>query len=396
MIGMNQIKKRLIHGILIGLGVGIVGIIVVLIVTNNIVKGYKQGTNTEFLSENTSMVTTFNRDVIQGEEITSDMLQEQRVHNSLIPAEVYSLGNLVGQRVKYNVPRNVAIIPAMIADNIVGADVRIQEINAIVLPSDLTVGDYVDIRLMMPSGVEYIVLAQKQIDDIIGSTIKMDMSEEDILTLNAAIVDSYLINGSKLYAVKYTDPTTQIKVDDKAMQDAKTYIAEKLAAELIKEGAIAQNTTETVDKIVETVVNGVIAATDDGTTLVPATDASETVEVPADKYIFRISTLTADELVELISKYAIEYRYYIESYNKIETNYQPNSEVRKYMEAYDDKVITEQAKAKLSAEIRRGMEASILNFELQSGDGYNDIVSSLESSINIQKSLRSAALDGQQ
>ena len=43
MIGMNQIKKRLIHGILIGLGVGILGIIIVLIVTNNIISGYEKG-----------------------------------------------------------------------------------------------------------------------------------------------------------------------------------------------------------------------------------------------------------------------------------------------------------------------------------------------------------------
>ena len=48
MIGMNQIKKRLIHGILIGLGVGIIGIIVTLIVTNNIIKGYEQGTSEKF------------------------------------------------------------------------------------------------------------------------------------------------------------------------------------------------------------------------------------------------------------------------------------------------------------------------------------------------------------
>lgn len=394
MIGMNQIKKRLIHGILIGLGVGILGIIIVLIVTNNIIKGYEEGTSEKFNEQYMTEVVTFNRDVIQGETITADMVQSAHIPLTTMPMGAYtSSGALVGQVVKYNVPRNVAIISSMIADYIVGADVRIQEINAIVLPSDLAIGEYVDIRLMMPSGIEYIVLAQKQVDDIVGSTIKMDLSEEEILTLNGAIVDSYLTNGSKLYAVKYSDPTTQIKISTEEMADARTYIAEKLAAELIKEGAIAENTTETVDKIVDTVVNGVTAATDDGIVLVPATDSTETIEVPADKYIFSTSTLTADELLELVTRYAIEYRYYIESYNKVEANYQPNSELMAYMKT--NKYILDTAKERLNADIRRGMEASILNFETQTGDGYNDIVSSIENSVNVQKSLRGAALNGQ-
>ena len=48
MIGMNQIKKRLINGILIGLGVGLVFVIIILIITNNIVKGYEEGTSEKF------------------------------------------------------------------------------------------------------------------------------------------------------------------------------------------------------------------------------------------------------------------------------------------------------------------------------------------------------------
>ena len=89
---------------------------------------------------------------------------------------------------------------------------RIQDINALVIPTDLMVNDFVDIRLMYPSGVEYTVLAQKQVTKISGTTIWMDMSEEDTLLLNSAIVDSYLTDGTKLYAVRYTDPTTQIKL----------------------------------------------------------------------------------------------------------------------------------------------------------------------------------------
>ena len=49
MIGMNQIKKRLLNGILIGLAIGLVFVIITIIISNNIIKGYKEGTNKTFL-----------------------------------------------------------------------------------------------------------------------------------------------------------------------------------------------------------------------------------------------------------------------------------------------------------------------------------------------------------
>ena len=80
---------------------------------------------------------------------------------------------------------------------------------------DLTTGDYVDIRLQMPSGQDFIVLSKKMIEIPVVQgmdsvdTIWMSLSEEEILTMSCAIVEAYRINGSKLYATKYTDPGMQ-------------------------------------------------------------------------------------------------------------------------------------------------------------------------------------------
>ena len=87
MIGMNQIKKRLIHGILIGLGVGILGIIIVLIITNNIIKGYETGTSEKFNEQYMTQVVTFNRDVIQGETVTAEMVQTANIPLTTMPWE---------------------------------------------------------------------------------------------------------------------------------------------------------------------------------------------------------------------------------------------------------------------------------------------------------------------
>ena len=94
-------------------------------------------------------------------------------------------------------------------------DVRKQEYNSIVLPMDLATGDYVDIRLQLPSGQDFIVVSKKMVEvpivDGMDSidTIWMQLSEDEILAMSCSIVEAYRINGSKLYATKYTDPGMQ-------------------------------------------------------------------------------------------------------------------------------------------------------------------------------------------
>ena len=97
-----------------------------------------------------------------------------------------------------------------------------------------------------------------------------------------------------------------------------------------------------------------------------------------------------DKILDLVTKYAIEYRYYIESYNKIETNYQPNSQVMAYMKA--NKYIVEKAKEKLSETARQSIERSISLFESSYTDSYSNVVSGINSSISAQQSLRNQAL----
>ena len=74
---------------------------------------------------------------------------------------------------------------------------------------NLTPGDFIDIRLALPSGVDLIVLAKKKVLQCDSKTIWLKMSEEEILTLNNAIVESYQAAGSKLYATTYVQAGLQ-------------------------------------------------------------------------------------------------------------------------------------------------------------------------------------------
>lgn len=121
---------------------------------------------------------------------------------------------------KININQNTIITSDMLAlGELLTDDIRKQEYNAVVLPTDLTSGDYIDIRMMLPNGQDFVVLSKKMVElpMINGmeseSTIWLEMSEDEILTMSCAIVEAYRINGSKLYATKYKDPGYQVAAE---------------------------------------------------------------------------------------------------------------------------------------------------------------------------------------
>jgi hypothetical protein len=119
---------------------------------------------------------------------------------------------------------------------------RIQEYNMINLPSTLKNGDHIDIRITLPSGQDYIVLPKKE---VIGTTtygLWLKVTEDEILTMNNAIVESYILPGSKLYAIRYTEagmqqasiPTYHVGREVKDLMDRDPNVTQKAREELAK------------------------------------------------------------------------------------------------------------------------------------------------------------------
>ena len=118
---------------------------------------------------------------------------------------------------KIDLKKNTIVTPSMFtaSDEKITADMRTIEFSMISLPYDLENGDTIDIRLRLSTGADYIVLSKKRVtipkttDGISTNTIQLSLSEGEILTMNAACVDAYRIEGCKFYALKYTDPGMQ-------------------------------------------------------------------------------------------------------------------------------------------------------------------------------------------
>ena len=80
-------------------------------------------------------------------------------------------------------------------------DVRIQEYNVVQLPTQIADKEFIDIRLRLPNGSDYIVVSHKQIElpqiDCVETedTIWLKLSEDEILMMSSAIVESYMVKG---------------------------------------------------------------------------------------------------------------------------------------------------------------------------------------------------------
>ena len=119
---------------------------------------------------------------------------------------------------KVDMNKNTVITPDLVvqSDEVVTDDTRQQEYNVVILPTDLLTDDYIDIRLMTPSGQDFIVVSKLKVEipknadgTYVADTIKVNLREDETLAMSSAIVEASGLLGSKLYATKYVEAGMQ-------------------------------------------------------------------------------------------------------------------------------------------------------------------------------------------
>ena len=160
-------------------------------------------------------------DLESGQELTIDTLISQKVQTTIMEGIVDTSyidavdeeGNPITYKTKIKIPAGTIITEEMIyvEGEEMTKDKRIQEYNMISLPSQLEDGDYIDIRLRLATGEDYVVLSKKQVEQSNSTTIWLEVDEIEILTMDNAIIEAWMLTGSKLYAIEYTEPGLQEK-----------------------------------------------------------------------------------------------------------------------------------------------------------------------------------------
>ncbi len=174
--------------------------------------------------------------VKSGNALDSSKLKQITVDKSGVPDGAIDGGSFTENTIaKIDLTKGTILTKAMIAesDTPLTDDLRVQEYNMINIASKAESDDYIDVRLRMPSGEDYIVVSKKQLEiPEIGeteseNTIWMKLTEDEILTMSSAIVEAYKMKGSILYTAKYVEPGTQQKATP-------TYVPTAEVAELVR------------------------------------------------------------------------------------------------------------------------------------------------------------------
>lgn len=106
-----------------------------------------------------------------------------------------SVGSLLTTDSIYNIP---------ITDDMRFLDVILHQI-----PIGLQSGDYVDIRILMPMGQDFLAMSQKRVVEVNAGVLKIKVTEQDIHTYNSMLLDSILYRGTQIYAIEYIHGSAQ-------------------------------------------------------------------------------------------------------------------------------------------------------------------------------------------
>ena len=175
-----------------------------------------------------------------GDKITSEMVEEVKITANVVPTDaVFSQYKQDDTLVPVPFPTTYKCKIALKAGTILGKSMlytddltdnslRLVEFNMISLQSTAIVGEYIDVRLFMPTGEDYIILSKKCVMSVKDTTIGLLLNEEEINTMSAAIIDAYTTSSGFIYATKYIEPGMQTKA-------TQTYAPKQSIIELMRD-----------------------------------------------------------------------------------------------------------------------------------------------------------------
>lgn len=229
-MAVNPMQRRARNSFLLGFLLALIIMVCVVVILLAKIRSLNEAK--ELLESKQRKVLVATSDLKSGDEVTMDSFKMETVQTTMDTTQIVSSddfefmdengeiiekydqnGNPMTKKIvmKIDVPANSMVTKDMIVEDgeQTKDDQRIQEYNMIILPSELKNGEYVDIRIRFPKGQDYIILAKKKIIQCTSDTIWIKLSEEEILSLGNAIVESYTAEGTKLYATTYSEPGMQ-------------------------------------------------------------------------------------------------------------------------------------------------------------------------------------------
>ncbi len=207
----NPIQRKTRNSFLLGMLIMLVIAIAVIAVLYFTVLSDVMG---DVIGKETGEITIAYRltsEIKSGEEIKNNKVEQVKLRTSELPQDYIPVSvDVSSYKSKVTLKAGTILSGSLLyQDEMVANSTRLMEYNMLTLPSTLRVGDYIDVRFTMPSGQDYIVLSKKQVMNIQNTTITLYLTEDEILMMSSAIIESYVMKASNLQAVQYVEAGMQ-------------------------------------------------------------------------------------------------------------------------------------------------------------------------------------------
>ena len=212
----NPIQKKTRNSFMLGMLVMFILMGMVVAVLAYMIVTLKQAENDRLARQKNAYVVS--ESISSGNSVDSSMLKATKIDTSAVPTDAVNLGDITENTIaKIDISKGTIITSSMITENenAVTDSLRIQEYNMLKIASQIQTGDFIDVRLRLADGQDYIVVSKKKVEipQIDGSdslnTIWIKLTEEETIAMSNAIVEAYQMSGSVLYTTKYVEPGMQ-------------------------------------------------------------------------------------------------------------------------------------------------------------------------------------------
>ncbi|BCN32824.1 hypothetical protein [Anaeromicropila herbilytica] len=216
---IRQRKKHLIKASLLGGIVVLIPFVVLVIYLLLLLQSSNHKLQMHQRKENErSICYSLRKDMDANQIITRTDIKEVSV---LLPdksKKCITMNEILGKRAKLSLSKNTLVTDDLIYEgSILEDDLRLHNYNFIKFQDKIKIGDFIDIRISFPNGADFILLSKKKVIDFSNYNVEqktsnslwMEVSEEEILRLSSAVVDSYHIDGCQIYAILYVEDTQE-------------------------------------------------------------------------------------------------------------------------------------------------------------------------------------------
>lgn len=148
-------------------------------------------------------------DIKAGREVKESDLEPVDIPVSMAGSLVTNLKDIEDKYYKLDLSQGTALALDMLMYDELEDSMRIHDIVTDENPIGITEGKYVDIRISMPLGEDFVAMSHKRVYGINDGVLKLAVNEMDIHVYNSMMVDKILYPGTRIYAVEYAQPSAQ-------------------------------------------------------------------------------------------------------------------------------------------------------------------------------------------